>query len=73
MKLWLISQEVNNGYDTYSDAVVVAETLEEARNMHPSEYGGLDTWAPPTQVKVVELGEAKEGIAGVICASYHAG
>jgi hypothetical protein len=35
MKLWLISQNVNNDYDTYSDAVVAAETRSEARNIHP--------------------------------------
>lgn len=38
MKLWKISQNVNGGYDTYSDAVVAAETEEEARHMHPSGY-----------------------------------
>src|SRR6266550_3316382 len=31
MKLWLISQYVNAGYDTYDSAVVAAETEEEAR------------------------------------------
>lgn len=31
MKLYLISQNVNNGYDTYDSAVVCAETEEEAR------------------------------------------
>lgn len=28
MKLWHISQNINNDYDTYSDAVVAAETME---------------------------------------------
>jgi len=36
MKLWLISQRVNNGYDTYDSAVVVAETGEYAKKIHPS-------------------------------------
>jgi len=31
MKLWIISQSVNRGYDTYDSAVVAAETEEEAR------------------------------------------
>lgn len=35
MKLWLISQTVNTGYDTYSDAVVAAESDAEARALHP--------------------------------------
>ena len=38
MKLWLISQSVNNGYDTYDSAVVAAKTEEEARVTCPSSY-----------------------------------
>jgi hypothetical protein len=37
MKLWLISQTDNNGYDTYSDAVVASETREEARLIIPCD------------------------------------
>ena len=37
-KLYLISQDVNNDYDTYSDAVVCAETEDDARHIHPSNY-----------------------------------
>ena len=36
MKLWLISQNVNCGWDTYDSAVVAADTEEEARNIYPS-------------------------------------
>lgn len=35
MKLWRISQNVNNGWDTYDSAVVAAETEEEARCTYP--------------------------------------
>lgn len=35
MKLWRISQEQNNDYDTYSDAVVAAPDKETARTIHP--------------------------------------
>jgi hypothetical protein len=38
MKLWLISQNDNDGYDTYDSAVVAAETEEEACSIHPSGY-----------------------------------
>jgi hypothetical protein len=38
MKLWLISQDVNNNYDTYDSAVVAAETEEEARNIYPDNW-----------------------------------
>jgi len=39
MKLWLISQTENIGYDTYDSAVVAAETEDQARGMNP---GGDD-------------------------------
>lgn len=73
MKLWLISQEENTGYDTYSDVVVAAETAEEARRIPPDKF--YYAWASkPENVSVRLLGEALEGIkAGVILASYHAG
>lgn len=35
MKLWRISQNVNNRWDTYDSAVVAAETEEEARCTYP--------------------------------------
>ena len=37
MKLFVISQNINNDYDTYSDAVVAAPTAEDAQMMHPSD------------------------------------
>jgi len=36
MKLFLISQNVNTDYDTYSDAVVCAKNEEEAKGIHPN-------------------------------------
>lgn len=38
MKLWLISQDVNNNWDTYDSAVVAAETEDEARNIYPDNW-----------------------------------
>jgi hypothetical protein len=35
VKLWLISQDQNNDYDTYHAAVVAAETEEQARRTCP--------------------------------------
>jgi len=34
--LWKLSQDVNNDYDTYSDAVVVSENPVAAKRIHPS-------------------------------------
>ena len=42
MKLWLISQNENNNYDTYDSAVVAAETEEEARHTYPDNWGLSD-------------------------------
>jgi len=41
LKLFKISQNVNNEYDTFSDAVVIAETKEDAKRIHPSNTGCL--------------------------------
>lgn len=37
LKLYLIYQSQNVGYDTYDSAVVVAENEDEARDIHPSD------------------------------------
>lgn len=38
LKLWLISQDANDGYDTYDSAVVVAATEKEARHISPDGF-----------------------------------
>lgn len=38
MKLWLISQEENTGYDTYDSAVVAADNEAGARLIHPDGH-----------------------------------
>lgn len=48
MMIWKISQQVNKGYDTYSDAVVIAADPEAARRIHPDGRSrwddAEDTW-----------------------------
>jgi hypothetical protein len=82
MKLWLISQNINNGYDTFDSAVVAAETEEEARSIHPKDDWGLkhssiewDTsiWAPKDKVIVEYLGTTDREISGIILSSFNAG
>ena len=86
MKLWLLRQDVNTKYDTYDSAVVAAETLEEARLIHPEGpqkpfydpayelSRRLKAWAPRSKVKVTLIGTAIDGTpTGVILASYNAG
>jgi len=81
MKLWLISQDINRGYDTYDSMVVAATTEDHARSTRPAIDGCPvsdsyvnNTWASPERVGVVYLGAAKRGTKpGVICASFNAG
>lgn len=76
MKLWLISQAVNGGYDTYDAAVVAAETEEEARSIHPHATSwDSSVWAHnPEDVVVDYIGTAAKGTKkGVILASFNAG
>lgn len=85
MKLFLISQDVNNGYDTYDSAVVVAHDEEDAKIIYPSKglRGKLQrlnedngAWVNDSNlVKVVYLGEANPDMTepDIICASFNAG
>ena len=38
MNLYLVSQKVNNGYDTYDSFVCAAKDEEQARYVSPSSY-----------------------------------
>jgi hypothetical protein len=88
MKLWLLSQSEQCGYDTFDSMVVAAETEADARKMHPTEtwrhthdrtlynyWKNSDCWAAtPEGVEVEYLGIAEEGTEPrVILASYNAG
>jgi len=80
MNIYLISQDYNNGRDTYDSAVVVAKSGEDAKTIHPGggsvsnddlKYG---TWASENRIEVKEIGVIFEGQErGVICASFNAG
>lgn len=35
MKIWLLTQDQNRGYDTYDSVIVTAETEDEARKTWP--------------------------------------
>ncbi len=77
MKLWFISQKVNDGYDTFDSAVVAAESETEARSIHPDgrkrEYC-VSSWTRKENITVDYIGTAKEGTErGVIVASFNAG
>ena len=89
MKIYLISQKENDGYDTYDSAVVAARSEDEARKIHPHEDMGMKPYnwdTEPTggylygwcasrdKVTVKLLGTAVVGTkAGLIMASFNAG
>lgn len=86
MNLYLIEQTVNSGWDTYSSAVVLAESGDAARRIHPAaddptlaeRLEDSDThcgWADPSDVTATYLGPF-DGMAinrVVVCSSYHSG
>lgn len=80
MNLYLISQSVNNDYDTYDSAVVAAESENDARFTRPDKQewrvkSVFSSWCGrPEDVTVELIGTAKAGTpARVILASFNAG
>ena len=83
-KLWLLTQNVNTGYDTYDSAVVCADTEEDARQITPdwkwisgklgdSRY---TAWAfKPEEVMAKYIGEADPSVTvgEVVISSFNAG
>lgn len=81
MKLFLISQTQNNGFNSYGSAVVAAPDENVARNMNPESGDPMVEWlhwthgghwcSNPDLVTVRYIGEASEDVdAGVLCASF---
>ncbi len=75
LKIYRISQTVNQEYNTYDAAIVVAENEEEARRTLLSDKNTWpDEWVSPVDVRVEEIGVANKNIKkGVILASFNAG
>ena len=81
MKLYLLSQNDNTGYDTYDSCVVCAENEEDAKTIAPdgSVYSepvrNYPDWASSKgTIRCEEIGEANGSqVRGVIVASFNAG
>lgn len=75
--MYKISQTENCGYDTYDEAVVCAESANEAQNMLPNEdmntYDIEEAWTSTEFVKVELIGESYINHKGVIVSSYRGG
>jgi len=81
VNIYLISQDVNEGYDTYDSAVVYADSDDEARMIYPGSTkpnwngveSGWKSWCDSDQVKVSLLGASEDAESGLILASFNAG
>lgn len=79
MKIYKLSQAINDYYDTYDSVIVCAKNKEEAKKIHPSgriiENNNGGTWTSDLdKIKVEYLGKAKNGLKKeVILASFNAG
>jgi hypothetical protein len=80
MNLYLLTQEQNEGWDTYDSCVVVANSPEEARLIRPdgSSWDGdlrYRGWAfTPDKVTATLIGTAiDQEIGSVVIASFNAG
>lgn len=81
MKLYLVSQNDNEDYDTYDSMVVCAESPEDAMSIHPEGFEYEEpkkrwgSWAfKKESISCVEIGEANiDQERGVILASFNAG
>lgn len=82
MNLYRIVRTDDYSWDSYDSAVVAAETVDEARDVHPDEDAPRlsvpgprsSTWTTSEFIRVEYLGRARRGTkAGVIVASFNAG
>lgn len=80
MKLYLLSQDDNNDYDTYDSILVCAENEADARTISPNgepfvENERWGSWAKKASaISCEEIGEANDKqTRGVIIASFNAG
>jgi hypothetical protein len=80
MRLYLLSQDEFNDYDTYDAIIVCAENIEDAKSISPSggkfiEGDRSSGWATKKEnIKCEEIGIAFENQKrGIILASFNAG
>lgn len=80
MNLYLVSQDVNGGYDTFDSFIVAANSIKEAQSYHPingldwdGKIKAHDTWCDKEDVTVQLIGKASKDIEGIILASFNAG
>ncbi len=68
MNIYLLTQDINNDYDTYDSVVVSAETEEEARLMHPRGYDITEACSlDDSWVRLDQIDRIKVTLIGVSC------
>lgn len=83
MNIYLVTRTNDHSWDEYDSFICVANTPEEARNLHPDGYSEGDwwnddynySWVPPASTEAKLLGKADPEYTKpkVILASYNAG
>ena len=79
MNIYLLTQNENNGYDTFSGMVVTAENKEQAKLIHPYSDESWnndwdDSWASkPENVTAELIGTGNGKVNEIILSSFHAG
>ncbi len=86
MKIFLLTQSVNNDYDTYDSCIIIAENKNDAKiiSCEKLEYGDriektdrYSSWVGKDKIDSINIeyiGEAKEGSEQeVVCSSFNAG
>tara|TARA_R100000234_G_scaffold112639_1_gene86467 strand:- start:338 stop:592 length:255 start_codon:yes stop_codon:yes gene_type:complete len=67
MKLYLLEQDENHSEGAIMSCVVVADSEEQAQQVHPfTDWDRVEIWTyNPEDVKVTYLGEAREDLEKV--------
>ncbi|MFT6836289.1 MAG: hypothetical protein ACJA0H_002338 [Francisellaceae bacterium] len=81
MNIYKLSQDINDNYDTFDSAIVIADTEDKAREINPASgkwYAECDgEWVAYNKISLIKvelIGTAIEGSKeGVVVASFNAG
>jgi len=83
LKLYKLSQDINEDYDTYDSCIVCSTSAKKAVRIHPDnnwsweEHRGYDVWVPEDKISAIKieyLGLAGSKLKeGVILSSFNAG
>ena len=77
MKIYLITQSVNNDYDTYDSMVVIANSADEAMQLTVTKHhrDSYSSWAAFADLECSDIGIASEDKTEpyIVLASFNAG